>query len=260
MEKPILTCALCGKTYLGRIRTRHLQESHQISVAEYEAMGYDAGNKGPAIGPRHPKWKDGKFVRKPKPGATDSNTISCALCGLVCSMQVSGSHLRAVHNMTTKEYRALGHETLSAARLEQLKQSPVGSGTHNGVRGKYGPEHWNWQGGHTNGQGYKIVYNKGKRVVEHRVIAEQMIGRPLLSTEVVHHIDGNRANNDPRNLQVMTKEEHDNTTKSSVRMTHGIDMDCIRAAHALYGLGWNKATIARALRTEPNVIATWLKD
>jgi HNH endonuclease len=260
MTKPILTCALCGKSYIGRIRTRHLQESHQISVAEYEAMGHDAGNKGPAIGPRHPKWKSGKFVIKPKPEPTDTNTITCALCGLVCSMQVSASHLRAAHQMTTKEYRALGHETLSADRIEQLRNTPVGNGEAKGVRGMYGADHWNWQGGHTNGQGYKIVYNKGKRVVEHRVVAEQMIGRPLLSTEVVHHIDGNRANNDPSNLQVMTKEEHDNTTKSSVRKSHGIDPDCIRAAHALYSLGWNKAAIARALRTEPGAVAIWLES
>ncbi len=258
MDKPILTCALCGRTYVGRIRTRHLQETHQISVAEYEAMGHDAGNKGPAIGPRHPKWKDGKFVRKPPQEPTDTNTIACALCGLVCSMQVSASHLRAAHQMTTKEYRALGHETLSADRLEQLRQSPVGSGTHTGVRGMYGADHWNWQGGHTNGQGYKIVYDKGKRVVEHRVVAEQMIGRPLLSSEIVHHIDGNRANNDPSNLQIMTKQEHDNTPREGVRKRWETGPDCERAAHALYGLGWKKAAIARALRLDPLVIAAWL--
>lgn len=42
----------------------------------------------------------------------------------------------------------------------------------------------------------------------HRVIAEQMIGRPLVKGEIVHHIDGNKHNNDPSNLQVMTQSEH----------------------------------------------------
>ena len=42
----------------------------------------------------------------------------------------------------------------------------------------------------------------------HRVIAEQMIGRPLIKGEIVHHIDGNKQNNDPANLQVMTQSEH----------------------------------------------------
>lgn len=42
----------------------------------------------------------------------------------------------------------------------------------------------------------------------HRVVAEQMLGRPLLKGEIVHHIDGNKRNNDPSNLMVMTQSEH----------------------------------------------------
>jgi hypothetical protein len=43
---------------------------------------------------------------------------------------------------------------------------------------------------------------------QHRVVAEQMLGRPLRSDEVVHHIDENKRNNDPSNLRVMTQAEH----------------------------------------------------
>jgi hypothetical protein len=44
---------------------------------------------------------------------------------------------------------------------------------------------------------------------EHRVIAEQKMGRPLAPGEVVHHIDGDNRNNAPENLQVLASQaEH----------------------------------------------------
>lgn len=43
---------------------------------------------------------------------------------------------------------------------------------------------------------------------EHRKVAEQMLGRRLTKAEVVHHKDNNKRNNNPDNLQVMTRSEH----------------------------------------------------
>lgn len=42
----------------------------------------------------------------------------------------------------------------------------------------------------------------------HRVLAENKIGRLLKSDEQVHHIDGDKSNNNPDNLEVMTASEH----------------------------------------------------
>ena len=43
----------------------------------------------------------------------------------------------------------------------------------------------------------------------HRVIAEQMLGRKLKKGEIVHHIDGNKMNNDSKNLMVLKSQaEH----------------------------------------------------
>jgi hypothetical protein len=54
----------------------------------------------------------------------------------------------------------------------------------------------------------ETTYRKRYGRHEHRVVAEQMIGRSLERGEIVHHIDGNKHNNDPANLKVMTQGQH----------------------------------------------------
>lgn len=57
----------------------------------------------------------------------------------------------------------------------------------------------------TNSANYLRV---GRKYV-HRLVAEQKLGRPLLPGETVHHIDGDKLNNDPSNIAVLTSHsEH----------------------------------------------------
>jgi hypothetical protein len=68
-----------------------------------------------------------------------------------------------------------------------------------------------WKGGRTiASNGYVLVKtpnhpNADVRgyVYEHRLIAEQKIGRYLEKGEIVHHKDGNKQNNNPDNLEVV---------------------------------------------------------
>lgn len=56
--------------------------------------------------------------------------------------------------------------------------------------------------------GYKTIFLNGKKVREHRLIAEKSFGIKLKNNQVVHHIDGDKLNNSPDNLEVMTLAEH----------------------------------------------------
>lgn len=69
----------------------------------------------------------------------------------------------------------------------------------------------------------KSTYKKLHGKHEHRVIAEQKIGRALLSNEHVHHIDGDKHNNHPNNLEVLLHSEH--------ARLHAKDVACGEKSH-----------------------------
>lgn len=58
-------------------------------------------------------------------------------------------------------------------------------------------------------RGMVMVHNEaGKRVYEHRHVYERFNNIKLTKNDIIHHVDGNKSNNDPENLIKCTRQSH----------------------------------------------------
>jgi len=74
------------------------------------------------------------------------------------------------------------------------------------LRGKDSP---NWKGGREiTKDGYVCIWlSRKEKILEHRKVMEEHLGRKLKRSEVVHHINGNNADNRLVNLELTTFAE-----------------------------------------------------
>lgn len=132
---------------------------------------------------------------------------------------VPGHHLRVMSRARIGQPRSeeTRRKISKTHKALGIKPSPeaIAKGNENRPTGEDSPS---WKGGTTITNGYRCVRNREHSrahpngyVYEHIIVAETKLGRPLLEGEVVHHIDLDKTNNHPDNLQVFASQtEHIN--------------------------------------------------
>ena len=116
-----------------------------------------------------------------------------------------------------KEYYEKNPDAGKRHNKIMLEKGGIRRGKNHPMYGKRREKAPNWKGGRTIGKDGVRIYmpehpyadNKGY-VLEHRLVAEKILGRYLkpFPEEVVHHINGNKLDNRPENLVVISQAEH----------------------------------------------------
>ena len=76
---------------------------------------------------------------------------------------------------------------------------------------------------------YETKTINGKERPVHILLMEEILGRPLKENEVVHHINGDKRDNRPENLQVLDRGKHTSLHKQGVAVS-GASLEKMRAA------------------------------
>ena len=139
------------------------------------------GCSAPAICRQLCRKHSTRFYRHGDPSVNNQKSYAGVKCAHSdCVMQARWNGWCGKHAMRVKRYGDPDYLTPSEERRKRCREA-------NAKTGKVKP----------------TTYKKylGRHI--HRQVAEEKLGRALQYGEIVHHVDGDKHNNDPANLQVL---------------------------------------------------------
>ena len=167
--------------------------------------------------------------------------ITCQQCGTGVTVPPSRAQRRKFcSHLCRSQWMAANLTGEKAPRYGRKHTAKSKAKMSRNASSKPGPANPGWKGGRYLSRGYVYVSlmalpmneqemfapmatrSGGKYIPEHRLVVARQLGRPLLSTEIVHHVNGVKSDNRPANL-----EHHD--SNSSHRMKHAqVDAEMFR--------------------------------
>lgn len=247
-QKDTRSCAICAEPV-----TRYVNEQNHDRpwTCSFACMGAQQRRRLLADG----KWSDGK---KPRRG----DTVPCSVCGTPFYRQPAyikqGRHLcsRACNkawqsrNQIEKTCPQCGRSfgvARSEATFTYCSQACYVVSKTKGATGRI----HNGRPVIRTGHGYLTVYepvhpaaNRSGRVLEHRLVMERKIGRLLLRSEHVNHVNHVRDDNRPENLEIMTASDHGRETNDwTKKKREALDTELIELRAKLAAIEAERAAL-----------------